>query len=106
MGPRGDWPYGQCVGSDLIVPLRDVALSNLHIKRPPLSTTLLLGCGRGDGLIMELTHSIKRHLGLSEPLLGSIVLGTKLRPPFIFSPRLLHLTPIDTYPRAGFHIGI
>lgn len=79
--PRGDSPCGLCVGSDLIVPLRDAALCNLHIKRPPLFTTPLLGCGREDGLIIELTHSIKRHPWLSESLVGGIVLGTKLKAP-------------------------
>lgn len=88
LGPQGDSPCGLCVGSDLIVPLRDSALCDLHIKRPPLFTTPLLGCGREDGLIIELTHSIKRHPWLSESLVGDIVLGTKLRAPFIFSARL------------------
>lgn len=76
------------MGSALIVPLRDAALCNLHIKRPPLFTTPLLGCGREDGLIIELTRSIKRHPWLSESLVGGIVLGTKLRVPFIFSATL------------------
>lgn len=65
----------------------------------------LLGCGREDGLIVELTHNVKRHLWLSESLLGGIVLGTKLRVPFVFPASPEHSTPDGKYARAGFLIG-
>lgn len=88
-------PCVLCVGSDLIVPLKDAALCNLHIKRLPLLSPPLLGCGREDGLIVELLCYRESHLWLSESLLGGTGLYSKLRAPFIFSGGLWHLTFID-----------
>ena len=82
--PPRDSPCALCVGSAVLVSMKDAALCHLHIKRPP-------------------PWSRWANCRALPP--QNLCAGYTPRAPFIFSASLWHLTSIDKHPKAGFLVG-
>lgn len=80
-GAPGDSPCGLCVGSDVIVPLKEAALCNLHIKRLPLWDVLTSRLWE-TGWLDWRAHTKRKKASLAFRItLGSIALVQSWGPP-------------------------